>query len=447
MKPTPASHPVIAPVCAERLNRGCACRTLDPERLRRQLGGDASLAGSFEELVRGRPHLFSATAVFISAGQLAQVAAVIRAVEEVVALPAWRERVLARAPAIAARDPGPRGAFLGFDFHLGGRGPRLIEINTNPGGALLNTALARAQQSCCRELEWAFQPATDLDSLEDTFFAMFAEEWRRQRGAAPLGRVAIVDDEPATQYLLPEFQLFQRMFHSRGVPASLADARELEWRDGQLRHAGERIDLVYNRLTDFYLQAPQHAALRDAYQAGAAVVTPHPRAHALYADKRNLILLSHGEELAGLGVSRATREILTAGVPRTEAVSPKNAAALWAARRKLFFKPASGFGSRAAYRGDKLTRRVWEEILEGEYVAQELAAPSERVVSVDGARTGLKADLRAYVYRGRIQLLAARLYAGQATNFRTAGGGFAPVFVATEDASSRAAGSGPEARP
>jgi hypothetical protein len=39
-------------------------------------------------------------------------------------------------------------------------------------------------------------------------------------------------------------------------------------------------------------------------------------------------------------------------------------------------------------------------------------------------------DIRAYVYNGEIQLLAARLYQGQTTNFRTQGGGFAPVFVA-----------------
>ena len=41
----------------------------------------------------------------------------------------------------------------------------------------------------------------------------------------------------------------------------------------------------------------------------------------------------------------------------------------------------------------------------------------------------LKVDIRAYAYAGEIQLLAARLYTGQTTNFRTSGGGFAPVFL------------------
>jgi len=102
---------------------------------------------------------------------------------------------------------------------------------------------------------------------------------------------------------------------------------------------------------------------------------------------------------------------------------------LWAERRKLFFKPAAGYGSKAAYRGDKLTRRVWGEILRGDYVAQALVAPSERRLEVDSTETDLKLDVRAYVYGGIIQLVAARPYEGQTTNFRTPGGGFAPLFV------------------
>ncbi|WP_348946340.1 hypothetical protein ABHF33_07330 [Chitinibacter sp. FCG-7] len=102
----------------------------------------------------------------------------------------------------------------------------------------------------------------------------------------------------------------------------------------------------------------------------------------------------------------------------------------WSQRRQLFFKPANGYGSKATYRGDKLTKRVWDDILNADYVAQTLAPPSERVVAVDGIQTcDLKLDVRAYVYRGEVQLFAARLYQGQTTNFRTQGGGFAPVYI------------------
>ena len=110
--------------------------------------------------------------------------------------------------------------------------------------------------------------------------------------------------------------------------------------------------------------------------------------------------------------------------------SPEQAERFWAERKRWFFKPPAGFGGRAAYRGDKLTKRVFEEILHGGYIAQEIVPPSEHVVAVGDGEQRMKVDIRCYVYDGRIQLVAARLYQGQTTNFRTPGGGFAPVFVA-----------------
>ncbi|MDP3743730.1 MAG: hypothetical protein Q8Q76_05265 [Methylotenera sp.] len=56
----------LAPVSAQSLNLGCACRTLNQESLRRQLEAEPSLAGLYEEVSQSRPHLFSATTVFIS---------------------------------------------------------------------------------------------------------------------------------------------------------------------------------------------------------------------------------------------------------------------------------------------------------------------------------------------------------------------------------------------
>ena len=116
-------------------------------------------------------------------------------------------------------------------------------------------------------------------------------------------------------------------------------------------------------------------------------------------------------------------------MPQTELVTPEHADDLWARRRQLFFKPVAGFGAKAAYRGDKLTRRVWAEIVDGDFVAQALVAPGQRLIEIDGVQTDLKFDIRAYAYAGQVQLLAARMYAGQTTNFRTEGGGFAPVLV------------------
>lgn len=421
--------PLLTNSSAETLNQGCFCRTLNVNRLQEQLESDPSLRGMMDTIAQTRPHLFSSTVVFIASDMEQRITATVAAIERVAALPAYQAQALARAPAIAQHAFGPVGACMGFDFHLGAGGPQLIEINTNAGGALLNVALARAQETCCAAMDWAFTPNSRRDTLAQTLFDMFLAEWRSQRGNHQLGTVVIVDDDPAAQYLAPEFELFRQLFQRFGVQAAIADPSALEWRDGQLWHGDVAVDMVYNRLTDFYLAEPSHQALRQAYAAGAVVLTPDPHAHALYADKRNLIALSQDELLAAWGASAGDRRLLKAGVPQTELVTAERADELWARRRQLFFKPVAGFGAKAAYRGDKLTRRVWSEILAGDFVAQALVPPGERLIEVDGVVADLKFDLRAYSYQGQVQLLAARMYSGQTTNFRTQGGGFAPVIV------------------
>lgn len=418
---------------ADAMNLGCVCRTLNPQRLREQLETDPSLHGMTHALAQSHPHLFSHTAVFLDAQVHTTLAATIAAIERVFALPGYQQYTLAQAGPVARHDFGPAGAFMGYDFHISAGGPHLIEINTNAGGALLNAALARAHQACCDGMQGLLPVPGDLAGLDTALIAMFRAEWHSQRGTRPLRTVLIVDDAPHTQYLAPEFALARQLFQNHGLQAVVADASELRFENGALWHPalppGAPVDLVYNRLTDFDLSEPAHTALHDAYVAGAAVVTPNPHTHALMAHKRNLITLGDDAQLAAWGVSEADRALLHATIPHTTAVRPDNADALWAERRTLFFKPVAGFGAKAAYRGDKLTKRVWAEIVAGDFIAQALVPPSERIVEIDGAPTLLKLDVRAYTYRGHIQLLAARTYQGQTTNMRTPGGGFCPVMV------------------
>ena len=90
----------------------------------------------------------------------------------------------------------------------------------------------------------------------------------------------------------------------------------------------------------------------------------------------------------------------------------------------------NGYAGKGVYRGTNVTKRVFEEIMQGDYVAQRMTPPGERMVSVQGAEpAAFKFDVRCYVYEGEVQLIAARLYQGQTTNFRTPGGGFALVRV------------------
>jgi hypothetical protein len=72
------------------------------------------------------------------------MADLIAAIESVIALPAYQAHALAQAPAIARLPGKARGVFMGYDFHLTEAGPKLIEINTNAGGGLLNAYLLAA---------------------------------------------------------------------------------------------------------------------------------------------------------------------------------------------------------------------------------------------------------------------------------------------------------------
>lgn len=268
----------------------------------------------------------------------------------------------------------------------------------------------------------------ESEAIECEVTDVLLQEWLQQRDGHALRSIAIVDEAPAQQYLYPEFVLYCHLLKRRGLEVAICDPRELTRRDGRLWRGSLPIDLVYNRLTDFPLEDPAHEVLKRAYLGGEAVVTPHPRAHALYADKRNLTLLSDEEFLRSASVAAEAVNALVAAVPPTQFLTDANRDAMWERRRTLFFKPAAGYGSKAAYRGDKLTRRVWDQMRDGVYVAQALVVPSERHLGRESP-VALKADIRNYAYAGGVQLVAARLYQGQTTNLRTQGGGFASVFT------------------
>jgi len=419
------------PAFGHWLNRECFCVSLDSAALEKALGDEIGDDAFVRERLLARENMFSSVSVFVSRADYAAMTAVVSAVEAAARLPRFREAALAWAPEVARVERGAAGVFMGYDFHLSDQGPRLIEVNTNAGGAFLNAPLAAANRACCRPVESLYR--STLDNFEPAVVAMFRREWALERKDRPLERIAIVDDAPQDQYLYPEFVLASRLFRRHGIDAVIVDPRELQFDGTALLAGGKRIDLVYNRVVDFALAEESHAALRAAYLAGAVVLTPNPRHHALLADKRNLTLLSEPARLAAWGLETKHLDALKA-VPHTELVTPQSAEAMWQARKSLFFKPVAGHGAKAVYRGDKLTKAVWEAICASDYVAQEAVTPPARSVRVDGESKALKFDLRLYTYDGTVLLAAARVYQGQTTNFRTAGGGFAAVMVFDETA-------------
>lgn len=408
------------------INSDCLCLPLDRAQVDRGIADQAG-AAEMRRLLADRPHLFAGTGVFLSADDFIQIKAQISGLEAAIALPGFGHAVGTRMGGQVSTETmaTTRGLCMGYDFHITPEGPRLIEINTNAGGVFLVSAMLAAagesQVQCCDSASW------HGTKVAEQLLAMFEAEWRHAGREGRPRSIAIVDDDPANQYLYPDMLLAKDLLVRHGIETVIVDAAELALVDGQLCAGDLVIDMIYNRSTDFALTDPAHSMLRRALVDDTCVISPAPHHHQLYADKRNLVLLGDGEKLTNWGLAEKHRSAL-ATLPKTLLVGPHNAEMLWAKRREFFFKPAAGFGSRATYRGAKLTRRVWGEILQGNYVAQAFIAPSYRGLAAGQGTVQLKYDVRAYTYAGEVLLFAARAYQGQTTNFRTEGGGFAPVL-------------------
>lgn len=322
------------------------------------------------------------------------------------------------------RNDNLKGIFMGYDFHLQNNNenknitPKLIEINTNAGGAFLNLCLLNAIYKNDKN--------NVADKLANEFVAMFKNEFAIfSNNQKNLQTIAIVDENPSEQFLYPEFEICQKILAKNNIQTIISSPENLSIQNNNLYYNNSiKIDFVYNRLTDFYLRSnAKNNALLTAYQNDFAAISPNPKIYDLYANKNNLINLSNANFLDNLNIDNQSKNILLKHIPKILKVKNNDTEYLWKQRKNLFFKTAEGYGSKAVYRGDKLTKKVFAEIIESDaYLAQEIIPPSEHLLK--NINAVMKADFRCYCYNGKIQLVAARLYQGQTTNFRTENGGF-----------------------
>ena len=373
----------------------------------------------------------AATLIALEAEHFAAIQRTVALLFRIAHSPAYQALLDGDAGPVLRHRPGNFGVFMGYDFHLTPQGPRLIEVNTNAGGALLN-GLHTASLCDPEKLGCVCADLLPVETLEQNILETFTAEFAAVRGpGARLGHVAIVDDRPREQFLYPEFELFQGLFAGAGIEARIADTRALApTPDGGLGLGDWPVELVYLRDTDFALASERTRALREAYLASTVVVTPSPREHFLLADKRRLTLFSSEQRLRELGVGSDDARFLGTAIPEARMLAELGAEAAWRDRAQWVFKPAAAFGSRAVYRGDKISRKRFDSILpEAGYIAQRRVAPGLVTVETGSGPRAMKFDVRAYAYRDRVFLLGARVYEGQVTNLRSPGGGFSAICV------------------
>lgn len=417
---------IIAPLptnWSERLNQSCHC--FEPQHQKHT----AILSARLDDLASDARQFssFSNAPVFLDKKHHRQMIDLVGAVERVSQSKKYLELITQRQPNLP-RSPhiNTSGLMMGYDFHITPNGPRLIEINTNAGGAFISKMLngsAFAKINCCGALSQSSEASIEA-SLVDSFRREFVKAHPNQT----LKTVAIVDAEPESQFLYFDTLLAQQLLLANGIETHICDVGALEHTAHGVFFRGSKIDLVYNRHTDFMLTNPESKTLRVAYEAGDIVLSPSPVHHALYADKRNLEILGHADQMQAWGVDEETSRAL-AIIPKTHTVNPKLGDKWWSKRKNYFFKPKDGFGGRAVYRGDKVTKKVWSHISNGGYLAQEFVPPSLRQNRIEDAEIALKYDIRVFAYAGEPLFTVARSYQGQTTNFRTPGSGFSEVIL------------------
>jgi hypothetical protein len=336
-------------------------------------------------------------------------------------LPAYREYISSKLPYIARMDPGHDAVMMGYDFHLTPEGPRLIEVNTNAGGGVIAYVSHLGEDG----LQSSHLP----ERLNRQVLNSFLDEWWRYRGdrACWPKRILIVDERPTDQFLYPEMQAFQQLFEGWGISCAITEPQDIEEKDGELFHQGQKVEMIYNRHCDFYLETPPMAAIGKAYQSGSVCLTPNPFTYGLLGDKRRMILWSSPEELSRFGLKPATAEHILTLVPWTRLLSFLDLNETWQTRKNLVFKPATRFGSRGVYMGTSISRSRFDSLPAEQTLVQALVPPSLTFLPHSGQE--MKTDFRLFAYRNRPLGLAARLYRGQVTNLQSEGSGFAPVRI------------------
>jgi hypothetical protein len=287
-----------------------------------------------------------------------------------------------------------QGAVLmGYDFHLqivnGAPKLKLIEINTNASGFMIGSVLCESRNIKSNDA---------LEKLKQSFLSELA--FAKSKGKTP--KIAIVDTKPSEQKMYLEFLMYRDLFKKWGWDAEILDLTDINFETKSL-------DFIYNRWTDFYLSETQSKILLEGYLQRKAVISPNPKEYFLLADKNRLLELVKPEDDFAL---------------KTFLVNKNSDVAFINANKKRFiFKPTNSFGGKSVYRGDRITRKVLDRMIEGGCLAQEYFPPG----TIKQNDVEWKFDLRFYAYKDQTQFCLARMFTGQIMNFQNLGSGFAPI--------------------
>jgi hypothetical protein len=270
-------------------------------------------------------------------------------------------------------------------------------------------------------------------------------------GTSKRPQMAIVDWREVPTWT--EFEILQARFEKMGIPAVLADPRDLVFNGKTLSAHGKTIDLLYRRvlINDIVARPQECAALVKAYEANALCVAntfrckiPHVKAFfAVLTDEQNANLFSADE-----------RELIRQHIPWTRVVADVSTVHRGApigllpfirkGRENLVLKPSDEYGGTGVTLGWETNEQSWDATIEkavttanaagqaGCWIVQE-RIPIRREVFPYITRQGsvefkdMLVDFAPYLYRGKLSGFLTRLSATGLANV-TSGGGQVPAF-------------------
>ncbi|WP_413585500.1 hypothetical protein [Bdellovibrio sp. HCB274] len=322
----------------------------------------------------------------------------------------YQQHYLELAALKGFKDPGNKSIMMSYDFHLDeNQQLKLIEVNTNASFLALGHEMYKT-------LELPL-PVPDF-SWDEVRRDILTELTLQGKTSTPGPlKVAITDEAPSEQRLFAEFLVYNELFKSFGWDSRIVDYRDLfKSFDPQF---------IYNRYTDFFLSEDSSQVLKNKFVSGDVCLSPNPYEYLLLADKQRLIEWSQPGFFESHGLSETEIQTLRKAVPASYDMGTANTEEVWSQRKNLFFKPKNAYGSKQSYKGQSVSRKTFDTLLNSDIIAMEYIPAPEVLLQTPEGEQKFKYDLRCYAYQGRLQLVVARIYQGQVTNLRTPYGGFA----------------------
>lgn len=313
-------------------------------------------------------------------------------------------------PEAARIDPGMPSVLMGYDFHLTPDGPRLIEINNNAGGLYISEGVEKGH--------WLPQPEIPQlpDDTPSRIVAMFPPSWQC---------IAIMDEDVRNQYMYPEMAAYAELLRANGREVFIVSPEDIHGESDGLYVDGMRLDGIYNRHTDFYLESEQLRHIRTAYANGQAMLSPSPRSYALLGDKGRMVDWWHPGLLEGC-LEPHELQLVHNIVPEIHYLSEVGEEEAWKGRSGWVFKPAARHGGKGVLLGKSVSRKRFGEMEPSSTVMQRFVPPS--TIEIDNET--YKFDVRLFMHGEKLIAVAGRAWQGQVTNFRAEGSGWVSLTIA-----------------